>query len=242
MKTVVIADDEPITRMDLTDMLIELGFEVVGEASDGFDAIELCRAKHPDIVLMDVKMPIFDGLSASNTIISEDLATCVILLTAFSDADIIDRASKIGVMGYLTKPIDQKSLLPTIKVAYAQSVRLRESHMKAAEMEKKLEDSKLIHMAQAYLARTQGCSETEAYQQMRRAAMDKRLSLAALARHILSQETKNSDMSAVKEFLMTQMGMKENRAYQYIVTYGKNKGVSVEEAARQLKRQLMPEK
>ena len=110
MNTVVIVDDEPITRMDLSDMLRELGFTVAGEAADGFDAIELCRSLRPDVVLMDVRMPVFDGLTATETILEEDLAGCVILLTAFSDREIIDRASRAGVTGYLVKPIDQKSL------------------------------------------------------------------------------------------------------------------------------------
>ena len=99
MKTVIIADDEPITRMDLCDMVQELGFQVLGQAADGFDAIELCRETHPDVVLMDVKMPIFDGLTASETILSEDLAGCVVLLTAFSDREIISRATAAGVTG-----------------------------------------------------------------------------------------------------------------------------------------------
>lgn len=241
MRTVVIVDDEPITRMDLSDMLYELGFDIVGEASDGFDAIELCREKNPDIVFMDVKMPIFDGLSAAKTIIEEDVAGCVILLTAFSDTDIIQRASELGVTAYLTKPIVQKMLLPTIEVAYAQSIRLKKSKNKANELEKRLEDNKLIQRAQIYLARTQGCSESEAYQQMRRSAMDKRLSLAALAERILSQETKNRDIAVVKEYLMTKKGMKENRAYQYILTYGKNNNCSIEEAARMLKRHFLLE-
>ena len=123
MKTVLIVDDEPITRMDLSDMLRELGFGVAGEAADGFDAMELCRLKRPDVVLMDVKMPIFDGLSASETILAEELAGCVVLLTAFSDPEIIRRAGAAGVTGYLVKPVDQKSLLPTIEVALAQSLR-----------------------------------------------------------------------------------------------------------------------
>ena len=110
MRRVIIADDEPITRMDLSDMLTELGFQVVGEAADGFDAIELCRSLQPDVVLMDVKMPIFDGLSAAETILSEELAGCVVLLTAFSDRELVRRAGEAGVTGYLVKPVDAGQL------------------------------------------------------------------------------------------------------------------------------------
>ena len=105
-RTAVGVDDEPITRLDLVQMLEEMGFEVAGDAADGFDAIELCRLHHPDVVLMDIKMPVFDGLTASETIISEDLGGCVVLLTAFRDRELIDRASAIGVTGYLVKKSD----------------------------------------------------------------------------------------------------------------------------------------
>ena len=144
MKRVVVVDDEPITRMDLVGMLPELGFEVVGEASDGFDAIEACRAHKPDIVLMDVKMPIFDGLSAAETILQEELATCVVLLTAFCDKDIIWRANQIGVTGYLVKPIDARSILPTLEVAYSQSLRLVEQKKQTQEMRVRMQESRQI--------------------------------------------------------------------------------------------------
>ena len=120
-RTAAVLDDEPLTRMDLRDMLTEQGFDVVGEAADGFDAVELCREKHPDVVLMDVlcrekhpdvvlmdvKMPVFDGLTASETILTENLADCVVLLTAFSDGGIVECAGQAGVTGYLVKPIDR---------------------------------------------------------------------------------------------------------------------------------------
>lgn len=242
MKTVVIVDDEPITRMDLSDMLQELGFQVEGEAADGFDAIELCRAKKPDVVLMDVKMPIFDGLTAAETILSEELAGCVILLTAFSDRDMIQRAGEAGVTGYLVKPIDQKSLLPTIEVALAQSARLRDSRRQAQEAERRIREDRQIHKAQQLLAKSQGCTESEAFRQMRKAAMDKRVPLGVLAQRILSQASRPDDVAAVKKYLMEQRGMSGDRAYRYIAGYGKSRGCTVEEAAKDLRARLLLEK
>ena len=126
-RTAIVVDDEPITRLDLSQLLGELGFAVVGEAADGFDAIELCRRHRPDVVLMDIKMPVFDGMTASETIIAEDLCGCVVLLTAFQDRELIDRAGRIGVTGYLVKPVEERLLLPTLEVAMAQAARLREA-------------------------------------------------------------------------------------------------------------------
>ena len=226
MKTVIIVDDEPITRMDLSDMLLELGFDVVGEAADGFDAIELCRAKHPDVVLMDVKMPIFDGLTASETILAESLAGC---------RDVIERASKAGVTGYLVKPIDQKSLLPTIEVAYAQSQRLAQSRQQALDAQKKIQEDRLIHKAQQYLAKLQGCSETDAYRQMRKTAMDKRLPLTVLAEHILQQAEKTDQIQVAKKLLMEREGISEDKAYRHIVNFSKVHGCSVDEAAKEIR-------
>ena len=222
-------------------MVQELGFEVVGQANDGFDAIELCRVKRPDIVLMDVKMPIFDGLTASETILSEELAGCVVLLTAFSDHDIIARANAAGVTGYLVKPIDQKSLLPTMEVALAQSLSLRRSRMETQKAQQKLRDDRQIHKAQQYLAKKQNCSETEAYRIMRKTAMDKRISMISLAEHILRQAAQTDNVEAVKKFLITQKNMSDTQAYHYIVSYGKSHGYSVEEAANQLQRHFSPE-
>ena len=151
MRTVIIADDEPITRMDLADMLTELDFQVVGQAGDGFDAVELCRAKWPDVVLMDMKMPVFDGLTAAETILQEDLAGCVVLLTAFNDEPLIRRASEAGVSGYLVKPVAQRSLLPAIEVALAQSQRMRQ----AEATQQKMQEERRIRKAQQYLAQAQ---------------------------------------------------------------------------------------
>ena len=190
MHTVVVVDDEPITRMDVTGMLLELGYDVVGEAADGFDAVSLCQAKHPDVVLMDVNMPIFDGLTASDIIITENLAGCVVLLTAFNDDEIIDKASKIGVTGYLVKPVEQRRIKPAIEVALAQSEKLRTSKKETEKAQKQLEDSRLVARAQAIIAKKEKCTESEAYAMLRSMAMDKRVSMAVLAKAVLNQEAK----------------------------------------------------
>ena len=122
---VVIADDEPITRMDIKEILEEKGYEVIGEAADGFDAVELCKAKKPELVLMDIKMPLLDGLSAARIMMEEDVDAAIVLLTAYSEREFIDSAKDLGVSGYLVKPIDEKSLIPSIELAVARNREMR---------------------------------------------------------------------------------------------------------------------
>ena len=169
-------------------MIKDLGYEVAFEACDGFDAVAGCRSRRPDVVLMDVKMPVFDGLSAAEIILKEDLAGSVILLTAFSDEEIVKKAGEIGVSGYLVKPVEQRLLRPAIEVAMAQSARLRESRWETEAAKRKLEESKLIARAQSVYAKKEGVSESEAYQTLRKTAMDKRLPLAIIAKAYLEQE------------------------------------------------------
>ena len=130
-------------------------------------------------------MPVFDGLSAAEVICGEDLAACCILLTAFSDRDIIDRAVAAGVTGYLVKPVDIHKLLPTIEVACAQAARLRESRLETEAANEKIAEDRTIHKAQKVYASKYGCSDTEAYEVMRKMAMDKRVTLYSIARAIL---------------------------------------------------------
>ena len=238
MRRIVIAEDEPITCMDLAETLEELGCRVVGTASDGFDAIELCRQHRPDVVLMDVKMPVFDGLSAAESILAEDTAGCVVLLTAFSDDEMIERAQRAGVTAYLVKPVDPKSLLPAIEVAYAQSQRLKASREETHRARQKIDEDRRIHKAQAVLARTHHCSEQEAYQWLRKSAMDKRIPVAALADVILAQGERADPVASVKRRLMEERGLSEEKAYRRIATHAKANALSMEAAALDLRKRM----
>ncbi len=122
---VVIADDEPITRMDLKELLSGEGYQVVGEAADGFDAVEVCKQARPDLVLMDIKMPLLDGLSAAKIVYEENLADTVMMLTAYSEREFVDQAKDVGVAGYLVKPIDEKSLIPIRKLSQTKNLSMR---------------------------------------------------------------------------------------------------------------------
>ena len=144
---VIIADDEPITRMDIKEILEDAGYEVVEEAADGFDAVEACKKHHPDLVLMDVKMPLLDGLSAAQIIMDEQLADTVIMLTAYSESGFVDEAKNVGVAGYLVKPIDEKSLVPSIELAVARSRDLKKLRRDIEKVSERLENRGIIEKA-----------------------------------------------------------------------------------------------
>lgn len=238
MRTVIVADDEPIVRMDISGMLEEMGFQVVGEAGDGFDAVALCRVHHPDVVLMDVKMPVFDGLTAAGTITEEDLAKCVVLLTAFGDRDIVEQAKRAGVTGYLMKPVEQRMLLPTIEVALAQSERLRRSRQETEKARRQLEDSRLIQRAQSILAKREKISESQAYQLLRQMSMDKRIQLPQLAQAMIEQERQRDDVAFVKDQLMRKKQLSEPAAFKKITERARELGCGREEAARIMRREM----
>ncbi len=187
-KRIVIADDEPITRMDFSELLKEAGYDVVGEASDGFDAVELCRKQKPDLVLMDVKMPLLDGLKASKIIGQENLAGSVVLITAYSGKEFIDQAKEAGVMGYIVKPVDEKSLLPTIEVAISKGYEFRKIKEKVAQTQDQLKTRKAVEKAKGILMSKYGLTEEKAYNKIRKLSMDKRCAMKDIANAIIINE------------------------------------------------------
>ena len=184
---VVIADDEPITKMDLNELLSEAGYEVVGEASDGFDAVEICRKKHPDLVLMDIKMPLLDGLAAAKIIRSENLAETVMMMTAYSEREFVEQAKDCGVGGYLVKPIDEKSLIPNIEVAVNRSREIGKLRKDIEKVNGRLESRDVTEKAKGLLMEQQKMTEQEAYDYIRKLSQTKHLSMKRVAEMILTK-------------------------------------------------------
>ncbi|HWS44132.1 MAG TPA: response regulator [Pseudoflavonifractor sp.] len=182
---VIIADDEPITRMDLKELLTEEGYIVLSEVSDGFDAVENCKLYHPDLVLLDIKMPFLDGLSAAKIIYEEDLADTIIMLTAYSEREFIEQAKSYGVGGYLVKPIDEKSLVPNIELAVARSKEMKRLRKDMAKVTERLENRSIIEKAKGQIMAEQNITEQEAYDYIRKLSQAKNLSMRRVAEIIL---------------------------------------------------------
>ncbi len=181
MRRVVVVDDEPITRMDICEILKEGGYDVAGEAADGFDAIEQCKKLSPDFVMMDVKMPILDGLKASKIIINEKLARGIVLLTAYSSKEFIEDAKNIGVLGYIVKPIDEKSFLPNLQIILSKQKEFEELEKKYMKTNQKLEDRKKLDIAKSILMEKESLTEKEAYNYIRNLSMNKRCDMGKIA-------------------------------------------------------------
>jgi two-component system, response regulator PdtaR len=181
---IVIAEDEALIRMDLREMLEDEGHEVVGEARDGAQAIELARAKRPDIIFMDVKMPNVDGIEAARTISAESIAP-VVMVTAYSQASIIDEAARAGAMGYVVKPFTRAEIVPAMQIAVSRFAEMAALAEQVADLEERLETRKLLDRAKGILM-TGGITEPEAFQRLQRQAMDKRRSLREVAEAVIT--------------------------------------------------------
>lgn len=186
---ILIADDEPITRMDLREMLEQAGYPVVGEASDGFDTIQLCKSLLPNVVLMDVKMPLLDGLvdglAASRDIHEEHLADAVVLLTAYSDPEFVERARDAGVSVYMVKPVDERILIPNLELAVARGREQAQLSRDLQTMSSRLESRKLVERAKGLLMSEKGMSEQEAFDYIRKVSRDKNISMRRVSEIII---------------------------------------------------------
>ncbi len=183
-RRVVIADDESIIRLDLGEMLTNLGYEVVGEGSDGAIAVELAHRLRPDLVIMDIKMPTMDGIAAAHELTRARIAP-VLLLTAYSEQHLVERAREAGVIAYLVKPFREAELLPSIEIALARFAEFQTVEQEVSSLKEALETRKLIEQAKGILMETQGIKESEAFHRIRKASMDTRKSMREIADAIL---------------------------------------------------------
>ena len=184
---ILIAEDEALIRLDLREMLEEDGYVVCGEAGDGASAVRLAQQLRPSLVFLDVKMPVLDGISAAEQIVAERIAP-VVILTAFSQRDLVERAREAGAMAYLVKPFQKKDLLPTIEMAVSRFTELIALESEVADLSGRLEARKLVDRAKSVLQTQHGLSEPEAFRWIQRTSMDARLSMRAVAQGVIDGE------------------------------------------------------
>jgi two-component system, response regulator PdtaR len=184
-RRVVIAEDEALIRLDLAEMLGEEGYDVVGQAGDGETAIELAEALRPDLVVLDVKMPKLDGISAAQRIAEQRIAP-VVILTAFSQRDLVDQARDAGAMAYLVKPFNKEDLVPAIEMAVSRFAELQMLEAEVADLTERLETRKQVDRAKSVLQRQLELSEPEAFRWIQKTAMDLRLSMREVANGVIA--------------------------------------------------------
>jgi AmiR/NasT family two-component response regulator len=181
---VIIADDESIIRMDLREMLTNLGYLVVGEAGDGRSVVNLARELKPDVAVLDIKMPGMDGIEVARILTEEKIAPAV-LLTAYSQRDLVERAKEAGVVGYITKPMRESDLTPAIEVAMARFSEFQALEKEVGDLKQALETRKLVDRAKGILMDTQGLSEAEAFRKIQKMSMNKRKPMKDVAEAII---------------------------------------------------------
>ncbi|WP_405766219.1 response regulator [Actinacidiphila glaucinigra] len=183
---VVIAEDEALIRLDLKEMLEEEGYSVVGEAGDGETAVKLAEELRPDLVILDVKMPVLDGISAAERIAKEKIAP-VLMLTAFSQRELVERARDAGAMAYLVKPFSKSDVVPAIEMAVSRFTELRALEEEIADLSLRLETRKLVDRAKSVLQTKYGLSEPAAFRWIQKTSMDRRMTMQAVAQAVLDE-------------------------------------------------------
>lgn len=182
----MIVEDESIVRLDLSMMLSDNGYEIVGEAGDGEKAVELAFALKPDLIIMDIKMPKLNGLKASE-IISNKYNIPILLLTAYSQREFIDKAKKANIVGYLVKPIAESNLIPAVEIALQQAENAKMYEQKVQEMNNELKKRKIVEKAKGILMDKYNLTEDRAFKKMRTISMKKQVTLEKLAKHIIEK-------------------------------------------------------
>jgi len=184
VRRVVIAEDEALIRMDLAEMLGEQGYEVVGQAGDGARAVELAEELTPDLVILDVKMPVLDGIAAAERIAAARIAP-VVILTAFSQRELVDRAREAGAMAYLVKPFSASDLVPAIEMAVSRFAEVHALEREVADLTERLETRKAVDRAKSVLQTSLELSEPDAFRWIQKTAMDLRLSMRQVAEGVV---------------------------------------------------------
>ena len=194
---ILIADDESLIRLDLREMLVELGYDVVGEAGDGRSALDLARKLRPDLVIMDIRMPGVDGISAAEELTRERIAP-VVLLTAYSDQGLVERAKDAGVVGYVVKPFRQTELMPVIELSLTRFEEFRSMEREIGDLKEALETRKLVERAKGVLMEVHGLREAEAFHRIRKTSMDTRKSMKEVAEAVLLTHELERGVSAAE--------------------------------------------
>jgi response regulator NasT len=182
---VLVAEDESLIRLDLVEMLGEAGYEIVGEAGDGERAVELASELHPDLIVMDIKMPKLDGISAAEKIVGDRIAP-VVMLTAFSQRELVDRAREAGAMAYVVKPFGKDDLVPAIEIAMGRHAEIAAVEAEVADLEERLESRKVVDRAKGLLQTGLGLTEPEAFRWIQKTAMDLRKSMREVAEGVIA--------------------------------------------------------
>ena len=183
---VVVAEDESLIRIDIVEILRDNGFEVVGEAADGEKAVALAEELRPDLVVMDVKMPLLDGISAAEIITKKKIAP-VVLLTAFSQRELVERAAEAGALAYVVKPFTPSDLIPAIDIALTRYQQISALEDEITDLAERLETRKILDRAKGILNDTMGLTEPEAFRWIQKASMDRRLSMREVAETVIGQ-------------------------------------------------------
>ncbi len=183
-RRIIIADDESLIRLDLREMLTHLGYDVIAEAGDGQAAVDLALKLQPDLVVMDIKMPEVDGITAAEILTRERIAP-VVLLTAYSDQALVDRAKEAGVVGYVVKPFREAELMPVIELSLARFEEFRTLEQEVGGLKEALESRKIVERAKGVLMEVHGLRESEAFHRIRKTSMDARKSMKEVAEAIL---------------------------------------------------------